>query len=161
MRKYHVAFFFSALIFCSLDYLWLDRVASSFYQEQLGRWLANPDIVVVALYYLIHVLGITVFCVRPAVHANSAAKALVLGMLLGLVAYGAFDLGNLAAIKGWPLQLSVIDLLWGVLVTGVAAEAGFFAMRWFVPSPPEADERTGQSPYPHYPKSRRTSPLLH
>jgi uncharacterized membrane protein len=160
MRKYHVAFFFSALIFCSLDYLWLDRVASSFYQEQLGRWLGGPDIVVAALYYLIHVLGIIVFCVRPAVHSNSAGKALALGMLLGLVAYGAFDLGNLAAIKGWPVALSLIDMLWGVLLTGVAAEAGFFAIRWFVPKPPETEELAGPSPNLPYPlKSKR--PLLH
>jgi uncharacterized membrane protein len=147
MKKYHIAYLFSALVFCCLDYLWLSRIASSFYQAQLGRLLAKPDIAAATLFYLVYVLGIVVFCVRPAAKANNASLAIYLGALLGLVAYGTYDLSNLAAIKGWSVRLSAIDMGWGILVTSLAAEAGFFAVRWFHPKAPDGNRVSRPSLY--------------
>ena len=36
---------------------------------------------------------------------------------------------NLATLKGWTLNISLIDLAWGGFLSGSAALAGYFAVR--------------------------------
>ena len=49
--------------------------------------------------------------------------------LFGFCVYGAYDLTNLATLRGWPwpLTVSVVDLAWGGAVTATAA--AFLATR--------------------------------
>ena len=51
-------------------------------------------------------------------------QAALNGALLGLVAYGTYDLTNQATLKTWPITITLIDMSWGVLLTAVAAAAG-------------------------------------
>ena len=53
--------------------------------------------------------------------------------VLGLVAYGTYDITNLATVRGWALGISLIDLCWGTVVTASAATGGFFVTRWILP----------------------------
>jgi uncharacterized membrane protein len=76
--------------------------------------------------YLIHALGIVVFAVPLA---ESWASAMFYGALFGVCVYAAYDLTNLATLRGWPLTVSLIDLAWGAVVTAAAAVAAFLAMR--------------------------------
>jgi uncharacterized membrane protein len=41
--------------------------------------------------------------------------------LLGLVAYGTYDLTNQATLKVWPSAITIADLCWGAVLTAVAA----------------------------------------
>ena len=50
-------------------------------------------------------------------------------MLIGLLAYGTYDLSNLATLKGWTVSLVVVDILWGIAVSAIAATAGYFVAR--------------------------------
>ena len=43
------------------------------------------------------------------------------GALFGFVAYGTFDLTNLAVLKGWSVAITAIDMAWGTLLTGFVA----------------------------------------
>jgi uncharacterized membrane protein len=49
------------------------------------------------------------------------------GALLGLVAYGTYDLSNYSTLQGWPLALTAIDMAWGAVLSAVAALAGYLA----------------------------------
>ncbi|MES2105734.1 MAG: DUF2177 family protein [Pseudomonadota bacterium] len=131
MKKYHIAYLFSALVFCGLDYLWLSHIATKFYKSQLGDLLGTPDVAATAAFYLIYIFGIVVFGVRPAMKTGNVIKALVFGGLLGLVAYGTYDLSNLATIRGWSRQLTMVDMGWGMFATSMASVAGFFGASWF------------------------------
>jgi uncharacterized membrane protein len=51
------------------------------------------------------------------------------GALFGFCVYAAYDLTNLATLRGWPLTVSLVDLAWGAVVTAAAAAASFLAMR--------------------------------
>jgi len=51
-------------------------------------------------------------------------KVAMTGALLGLFAYGTYDLTNLATLKGWPVFLSILDMAWGTAATSVSAVAG-------------------------------------
>jgi uncharacterized membrane protein len=39
------------------------------------------------------------------------------GALFGLVTYATFDLTNMAVLKNFPLNVVVIDLAWGSLIS--------------------------------------------
>ena len=51
---------------------------------------------------------------------------MVLGALLGLVAYTTYDLSNLATLKGWSTSLSLVDMCWGAVASAGASTCGYF-----------------------------------
>ena len=129
--QYFIAYVASAIVFFGLDLLWLGVVAKGFYARQLGDLLSDqPNMAVAGLFYAGYVGGIVLFAVAPALQAQSWTTALVLGVFLGLMAYGTYDMTNLATIRNWPVAMSAVDMLWGSVLTGIAASAGFFAVRW-------------------------------
>jgi len=70
---------------------------------------------------LLFIAGLLVFAVRPGIEAETPVKALALGALLGLVCYAAYDLTNQALVKGWPLVVTVVDLVWGTVLGGAVS----------------------------------------
>ncbi len=130
MTRIALAYAATAIVFCGLDFLWLGYVAKGYYQAQVGALLLDkPNLPVAALFYALYVTGILVFAVLPALDAGSWSKALLHGALFGLFAYATYDLTNLATLNGWSAGLAVLDLVWGAIVTGVSATAGFLVTR--------------------------------
>jgi uncharacterized membrane protein len=128
--QYVVAYAASAVVFLGLDLVWLGLIARSFYARQLGDLLRDsPSLSVAALFYALYVGGIVLFAISPALQSQSWRTALVLGLLLGLLAYGTYDMTNLATLRRWPLALALVDMTWGSLLTGLAATAGYWAVR--------------------------------
>ena len=87
----------------------------------------SPRLGVAAIFYVIYCIGIVVFAVTPAHLSGSWVIALGYGALFGVCAYAAYDLSNLATLRGWPTSLTLVDLLWGTCATGVAATIAFLA----------------------------------
>lgn len=109
-----------------LDVLWLAVIARPFYKARLGPLLLDrPKWVVALLFYLIHAAGIVAFATPPA---GSWLMAVVYGAAFGFCVYAAYDITNLATLRGWPTAVSVIDLAWGALSTAIASAAAFAAM---------------------------------
>ncbi|MEO5499344.1 MAG: DUF2177 family protein [Candidatus Saccharimonadales bacterium] len=105
-----------------IDAVWLSIVANKFYKAQLGPLLLEkPNMIAAVLFYVIYVIGIVVFAVMPAVATGDWKVALGLGALLGLVAYATYDLTNLATLKGFPVKIVIVDLLWGTALTALVA----------------------------------------
>ena len=129
---YVIAYISTAVVFFALDYLWLTRIAIGFYREQIGSlMLASPNFAAAGVFYLFYVVGVVHFAVMPAVSAGSLVTALINGALLGLLAYGTYDMTNLATLKGWSLQMSLVDMAWGAFLTATAAAAGYLAVSRF------------------------------
>lgn len=129
---YMIAYISTAVVFFALDYLWLTRIAIGFYREQIGSlMLASPNFAAAGVFYLFYVVGVVYFAVMPAVSAGSLVTALINGALLGLLAYGTYDMTNLATLKGWSLQMSLVDMAWGAFLTATAAAAGYLAVSRF------------------------------
>ena len=103
--------------FLIIDLIWLGVVARSFYQAQMGHLMrANVNWTAAIVFYLIFVSGIVVLVVWPAIERQSLTHAIVLGALLGLVTYAAYDLTNLATLEGFPLTVAVVDMVWGAVL---------------------------------------------
>jgi uncharacterized membrane protein len=110
-----------------LDILWLGLASREFYKARLGQLLLEqPNWYAAILFYLIHALGIVVFAVPLA---GSWVGAALYGALFGVCVYAAYDLTNLATLRGWPLTVSLVDLAWGAVVTAAATVVAFAAMR--------------------------------
>ncbi|MCJ7995364.1 DUF2177 family protein [Rhizobium cremeum] len=129
MPTYLIAYLSSAIVLFGLDYVWLSRVAGAFYRSQIGDILRDrPNMTAAALFYLFYIVGIVYFAVMPGLNKASMATALANGALLGLIAYGTYDMTNLATLKNWSLQISLVDMAWGAALTSVAAGAGYAAV---------------------------------
>lgn len=120
----------TAVTFVALDFLWLGVIAKGFYQGQVGGLMApSPNFVAAGALYLLYSAGLVGFVVLPALEATSLGRAAVVGALLGLVVYGVYDLTNLAVLKGWTVPVSVVDILWGAVVSAASASAGYALAR--------------------------------
>jgi len=123
------AFFSTLVLLGILDGLWLGLVARGFYRQQLGDLMAaRPNWPVAGLFYLVYAFGVTYFIVNPAIAEDRPVSALWRGALLGLLAYGAYDLTNLATLRNWPVTLTVVDLLWGTLMTALVGFGAAYLM---------------------------------
>ena len=127
---YAKAYLSTLIVFFGLDLLWLGVVARGFYSTQLGSLMRdNINFVAAGGFYLAYVAGIVFFAVAPALTEGSWQKAAMNGALLGLIAYGTYDMTNLATLRDWPLTMSFVDLAWGGFITCVSATLGLLITR--------------------------------
>jgi uncharacterized membrane protein len=73
--------------------------------------------------------GFVILAIVPALAEGGWVKALLFGAVLGLVAYGTYDITNLSTLKGWSTRLTLIDIAWGTALTAVSATIGWWAVR--------------------------------
>lgn len=129
---YLTAYLAGALAFFALDMIWLAGVAKNFYFSRLGDLIRQPpDYLVAGIFYAGYVAGIVYFAIAPALAAVGLPRAIINGALVGLLAYGTYDATNLATLRGYPVEVAVVDVIWGTFLTATAAAAGFIAAQRF------------------------------
>jgi len=117
--------------FFAIDMLWLGLVARNFYNKQLGFLLSpNPNWAAAIIFYLLFIAGILVFVVLPGLEDNSLKATILRAAFFGLVAYATYDLTNLATVKNWPLLVTIVDLVWGTVLSVTVSWVGFLAGKW-------------------------------
>ena len=130
MKNKLIAYAGALLFLIAADGLWLGLLMPLHYQAWIGPLMREqPLLLPAAAFYLFYPVGVVVFAVLPALEQRSWQRSAILGALLGLLAYGTYDLSNLATLKGWPWQLTLVDMLWGACMTSAAASTAFFAVR--------------------------------
>ena len=133
MRNHLVAYGASLVTLLVFDAGWLSLMLKRVYKPLLGDLLSpNPLFGVAALFYLLYAVGVVVFAVDPALLVKSSVvTALGHGALLGFIAYATYDLTNMATLRGWSGTLTVIDMTWGAVLTGIAAAVAYLAAARF------------------------------
>ncbi|MND97629.1 hypothetical protein D3C80_899530 [compost metagenome] len=132
MKTLGIAYAGTLISFLVIDAIWLGLIAKSFYRDQLGDLiLPSPNFAVAAVFYLFFAVAIVVLAVRPGLESGSVWTAIGYGAVLGLAAYGTYDMTNLSTLKGWPVTLSVVDLVWGTVLTATASAFGYATVRQF------------------------------
>ena len=117
-------------VFIAGDLSWLTLTSARIYRPVIGPLLADkPDLKPAIAFYLIYGIGILAFAIAPALKAGRPLAALGWGALLGLFAYGTYDLTNQATLRLWSTRLSLIDMAWGACITGLAALVGCLTAR--------------------------------
>ncbi len=114
-------------VFFAIDMLWLGIIAKNLYKNQIGslmkeevNWLAA------IIFYLIFIVGLVLFVIKPSIEIQSWKNALFMGALFGFITYATYDLTNLATLKDWPLLITIIDLIWGAFIAASVSVATFF-----------------------------------
>ncbi len=122
-----LAYFLTLLVFLMIDLLWLGVLAKNLYRKYLGGLLTDQiNWPAAFVFYFLFVIGISIFAIYPAVADKSFATAALSGALFGFFAYATYDLTNLATLKGWPLQIVFIDVLWGSVLTAIVSLSGYY-----------------------------------
>jgi LPXTG-site transpeptidase (sortase) family protein len=126
MRDFLIRFLVAGVIMAVIDAVWLTVVANKFYKREIGGLLLpKPKLGAAVVFYVIYVVGIVAFVLNPAVQRQSWGYAAGFGALLGLFAYATYDLTNRATLKNFPLKVVLVDMAWGVLLTGTVSTLAY------------------------------------
>jgi uncharacterized membrane protein len=105
-----------------LDSIWLFTMGGHYRQWLNGLFASSFNFTPAVIFYLIYAAGVVFFVISPAVRAAMELRTVFFtGAFLGLVAYATYDLTNHATLKGWPLTVTLVDIVWGTLLTGIAS----------------------------------------
>ncbi|BAP41162.1 DUF2177 family protein [Pseudomonas sp. 21LCFQ02] len=126
MKRFLTAYAATLVAFLIFDGLWLGGLMGPTYRAWLGPLMLDTPVIGPAVaFYLMYGVGIVVLAVLPALNVQRLGQAVGHSALLGLVAYGTYDLTNWATLRGWPAQMALVDLAWGVVVTTLAGTVAY------------------------------------
>lgn len=116
-------------IIAVMDALWLGVIARDWLAGQLGelrreKLLLGPA----AAFYLFYAFAIAFLVVAPTANESWPSAALA-GAVLGLAAFGAYDLTNWATLKNWPVPMTFVDMIWGAVLTATASVGAWWVVR--------------------------------
>ena len=127
-----ISFIFVSTIFLIVDVIWLSITVKLVYKPNLGDLLNDKPVLWAAvLFYIIYMIGLTLIIIKPALASNSVLQAFWTGVIFGIVAYGTYNLTNMATVKNWSSTIVWIDMLWGGLLTGSSSAAGIYLTKTF------------------------------
>lgn len=130
MSDFIIRYLVAGALFAIIDGIWLSFVANKLYRSQLGALLLDkPNLPAAVVFYLVFLVGLVVFVINPALSSGDWKVALGLGALFGFVTYATYDLTNLATLKGYPLTITIVDLIWGTVLTASVSVAAFFILQ--------------------------------
>ena len=126
-----ISYVLTFIVFLAVDMLWLGLIARNLYRKYLGDFLSDKvNWTAAFIFYLLFVIGISIFAIYPSVNKDSVSNAILLGALFGFFTYATYDLTNLATLKGWPLPIVIIDILWGAALSAIVSLSGFYIVKW-------------------------------
>lgn len=128
--KYVSVYLVAAVVFLTIDALWLGYIARDFYKERLGELLlARPRFGVAAGFYAIYVVGLVYFAIAPGLAAGSFWLAVLNAGFFGALCYMTYDATNLATMRGFDTTVAVVDIAWGTVLSAFTAGVAYLVAR--------------------------------
>ena len=132
MKSYLIAYGAAIVAFLIIDGLWLGLVAKNFYANNLGELLRKDFLVLPGIiFYLMFTAGLVFLAVRPGQPDISLLNIAGHGAVVGLLAYGTYDLTNLSTLRGWPPVLTIVDMAWGTVLSASVSLSSAICVRYF------------------------------
>jgi len=129
MKNFIIAYLATLLTFLAIDAIWLGLIAKKFYAAQLGPLMREDVLFLPAgIFYLFYSAGIVLLAIRPEQTGLSLVNIAFYGAVVGFIAYGTYDVTNLATLKNWPVLMSIVDFVWGICISSAVAVAGAMAV---------------------------------
>ena len=127
IKCFIVAALIASIIFLIIDVIWLSFATKSFYRPLLGDLISDKPVLWAAgLFYVLYMFGMSVIVIQPCIEPVALVKSLYTGFIFGLVAYGTYNLTNMAVIKDWSPTVVFVDMFWGALLTAISATTGIY-----------------------------------
>ena len=125
MRESIITYLSVTTIFLFIDVIWLSQFFSYIYQPNIGELLRENIIIFPAiLFYIIYPLGATILVALPSLEKVLLKTIFINGFILGVIAYGTYNLTNMATLEGWSAKVVIIDMIWGGFLTAVSVLLG-------------------------------------
>lgn len=122
--NYALAYLLTFILFAAADITWLMTMGARLYKQTLGDiLLPSVNFAPAVAFYLMYPAGLVIFAIVPALKSGSVSFALMYGALFGFFAYGTYELTNYATLRNWTLQITIIDIVYGAIVSGAVAAA--------------------------------------
>jgi uncharacterized membrane protein len=131
MKQKFWAYGAALVVILVCDGLWLGVIARDLYAREMAGLMA-PDVRLLpaALFYFGYPAGLVLLALpQRGTPASGLLASAARGALVGLMAYGTYDLTNLAVVRGWSPLIAVVDLAWGICISTAAAVAAAAAAR--------------------------------
>ncbi len=133
IQHYIIATLCALVAYLILDGIWLGLIARDSYQSAMqGMLRTEYPIAPWVIFYVLYAFAIAHLVVVPNLNASSVTAVLFSGFILGLAAYGAYNLTNYAILKGWPLSITLKDLAWGSVAGAAGSTIAWYATRFFI-----------------------------
>ena len=117
LRKWLLAYAVAAVIFAGIDAVWIFTVANPQYRSQIGHLLpASFNAAGAVLFYLVYVVGIVHYGVRPGDARATLRSRAAGGALFGFFTYATWALTAFAVLRDFPAVVAVTDIVWGAAV---------------------------------------------
>lgn len=132
MKHFLIAHLAAIGAFLIIDGIWLGVVAKGFYANHLGDMLRENFLVAPgAAFYVCYTAGLVFLAVRPLQPELSLVNVALYGAIIGFLSYGTYDMTNLSTLRNWPAIVSVVDLIWGTVLSAVVATVSAVCVRYF------------------------------
>ena len=79
-----------------------------------------------AMFYIVYVFGLGVVIIEPSMNYENTLNFIFKAFMFGLVAYGTYNLTNMATVKGWSTSVVFVDMFWGGLLTAFSSYYGIY-----------------------------------
>ncbi len=118
----------------TLDMIWLGKIAKNIYSQNIGILLRKsgnmmtPNWSAAAIVYVAIAIGIIYF-VLPKANGNYYLAA-IWGVIFGAVTYGIYDFTNFSILANWPLKITLIDFIWGMVLCGITSIFSVLTQNW-------------------------------
>lgn len=131
--QYLYSYLITLITFLGIDSIWLTQVAPKFYQSQIGALMKkSPNLIAAFIFYLLFVMGLLYFVILPNMETKNISKIIISGALFGLITYATYDLTNLAVTKDWPVLVTIVDMIWGTLLTALVSLVSYLLIQKFI-----------------------------
>lgn len=125
-------YFLTLIVFLGIDALWLGLVAPKFYRSQIGHLMAEKaNLLAAGVFYLLFVGALVYFVVEPGLRSGEMRQVILRGALFGLVTYATYDLTNLATVREWSILVTIVDMVWGTVLTAATSALGVWVAKVF------------------------------
>jgi uncharacterized membrane protein len=126
-----ITFLVSISVLVIFDLIWIGIIAKKFYRKQLDSIMSSSvNWWAAAVFYLLYTLGLMVFVIVPGMEHGNILRVFLMGALFGLIAYGTYNLTNLATLKDFGLKMVLFDMPWGAALTATISYFAFLTLNY-------------------------------
>lgn len=123
----------TVVVFFLVDIVWLGFISKNLYKKYLGNLMApKVNWTAAIVFYLLFIAGLVFFVINPALAKDSLKYAILVGGFFGLITYSTYDLTNLSTLKDWPINITIIDIIWGTILNSATAAITFLVANRFI-----------------------------
>lgn len=121
----------SLLVLFPIDLVWL-TLTKKIYDNWLLPFERTLNIPAAILVYLFIPFGLSYLVISKNFGVSPNVKILLDAFVYGVCAYSVYDLTNLATLKNWSIQMVIVDIIWGGVLSIIVTFVSLLVIKRFI-----------------------------